>query len=137
MTTSIGRKIRELILSHNMTQEQLGRVLGVNKSAVQKYESGDVQNLKRETIKRLCNQFRVYPYAFIFEPGDYWLETECLAAMEDQLDKIKEKFKLTASESQDVMDFFRKKNALNEHGFRKVLEYMDDIAHSEKYKRKA
>lgn len=134
MTTSIGRKIKELRLSHNMTQEQLGRILGVNKSAVQKYESGDVQNLKRETIKRLCNQFRVYPYAFIFEPGDYWLETECVELLEENLlDKIQ----FNANDSQEVMDFFRKKIALNDHGFQKVMEYMEDLSQLEKYKRKA
>ena len=58
MGTSIGGRIKQLRLSHNLTQEQLGKILGVNKSAVQKYEAGDVKNLKRETIKRLCNQFR-------------------------------------------------------------------------------
>lgn len=131
MTTSIGRKIRELRLSHNMTQEQLGRILGVNKSAVQKYEAGDVKNLKRETIKRLCNQFRTYPYAFIFEPGDYWLENECVELLQA------ENIEFPADESQGVMDFFRKKFALNDAGFQKVLSYMDDLAQTEKYKRKA
>lgn len=133
MGTSIGRKIRELRLSHDLTQEQLGKILGVNKSAVQKYESGDVKNLKRETIKRLCNQFRVYPYYFIFEPGDYWLETECASLLKEQLlDKIQ----VTSADSLEVMEFFRKKFALNDIGFQKVLDYMDDLTQIEKYKRR-
>ena len=133
MGTSIGGRIKQLRLSHNLTQEQLGKILGVNKSAVQKYEAGDVKNLKRETIKKLCNQFRVYPYTFIFEPGDYWVENECTALLKEQLlDKIH----FTASDSQEVIDFFRKKFALNDEGFQKVLTYMDDLAQIEKYKRR-
>lgn len=133
MGSSIGRKIKQLRLSQNLTQEQLGQILGVNKSAVQKYEAGDVQNLKRETIKRLCNQFRVYPYAFIFEPGDYWLESECVELLKEHLlDKIQ----FAATDAQEVMDFFRKKFSLNESGFQKVLDYMDDLSQVEKYKRK-
>ena len=133
MGTSIGRRIKELRLSHDLTQEQLGKILGVNKSAVQKYEAGDVKNLKRETIKRLCNQFRVYPYYFIFESGEYWLDNEFSDLLKHQLlDKIQ----FASTDNQDVMSFFTKKFALNDIGFQKVLDYMDDLSQIEKYKRR-
>lgn len=48
-----------------MTQEKLGELLGVKKAAVQKWESGTVKNLKRDTIKKLSEIFGVSPAAFI------------------------------------------------------------------------
>lgn len=133
MGTSIGRNIKKIRLQHGLTQDQLGKILGVNKSAVQKYESGDVKNLKRETIKRLCNHFRVYPYSFIFEPGEYWLDQEYLSIMESQkVDNIE----LGIAESQDLMDFFIRRFSLTDEGFQKVLTYMDDLLQIEKYKRR-
>ena len=133
MGTSIGRRIKELRLSHDLTQEQLGKILGVNKSAVQKYEAGDVKNLKRETIKRLCNHFRAYPYDFIFETGEYWLDNEFGNLIKKELiDKIQ----LSVTDNYEVMSFFTKKFALNDIGFQKVLDYMDDLSQIEKYKRR-
>lgn len=133
MGSSIGRKIRNLRLSHNLTQEQLGTILGVNKSAVQKYESGDVKNLKRETIKRLCNHFRAYPYDFIFEPGEYWLDKEFgdLISIE-----LQEQLQLSDCDNNEFMNFFTRKFELNDIGYQKVLNYMDDLAQIEKYKRR-
>lgn len=133
MGATIGRKIKQLRLSQNLTQEQLGEILGVNKSAVQKYEAGDVKNLKRETIKRLCNQFRVYPYYFIFEPGEYWADIECGAILKAEL---LEQVQFTPTENYEVLSLFTKKFALNDEGFQKVLDYMDDLAQIEKYKRR-
>ena len=44
-----------------MTQEDLGKLLGVKKAAINKYETGTVVNLKRSTIENLCNIFNVTP----------------------------------------------------------------------------
>lgn len=50
----IGQKIRAARLSKNMTQEDLGKVVGVQKSAIAKYESGRVKNIKRSTLQKLA-----------------------------------------------------------------------------------
>jgi len=55
----IGDRIKELRKAKNLTQEQLGEILGVQKAAVLKYEKGYVQNLKRSTIEKLANLFEV------------------------------------------------------------------------------
>lgn len=44
-----------------MTQQQLGEMLGVQKSAIAKYENGRVPNLKKETLSRLAEIFNVTP----------------------------------------------------------------------------
>ena len=44
-----------------LTQQQLGEMLGVQKSAIAKYENGRVPNLKKETLSRLAEIFNVTP----------------------------------------------------------------------------
>lgn len=47
----VGERIKYYRLEKGWTQEELGKHLGVGKAAIQKYESGQVQNLKSSTIK--------------------------------------------------------------------------------------
>lgn len=62
---TVGEYIKELRLSKNLTQEDLGRIAGVKKAAVQKWESGQTQNLKRTTIKVLADYFNVSAADFV------------------------------------------------------------------------
>ena len=63
--SSMGENIRELRLKHKMTQEQLGAHLGVQKSAIRKYESGMVENIPRSSIKKMAELFGVKPSALM------------------------------------------------------------------------
>ena len=47
----MGEIIKQLRKAHNLTQEELGKRLGVQKSAIAKYEKGRVENIKRSTIQ--------------------------------------------------------------------------------------
>lgn len=62
---TVGDYIKELRTSRGYSQEQLGKMLGVQRAAVQKWECGAVQNLKRETIKKLSEVFNVPASPFI------------------------------------------------------------------------
>lgn len=62
----IGEKIKKLRKERGMTQEELGNLLGVKKSAVQKYENGVIQNLKLDTIRKLCAIFSIYPWEIVY-----------------------------------------------------------------------
>lgn len=53
--------IKQLRLQKGITQEELGKVIGVQKSAIRKYESGAVENMKRSSIKKLADFFNVSP----------------------------------------------------------------------------
>lgn len=57
----MGDRIKSLRVLNGMTQEELGRRVGVKKAAVQKWESGLTENLKRSTIKVLSDIFDVSP----------------------------------------------------------------------------
>ncbi len=64
---NIGDYIKTLRIRSGYSQEQLGKLVGVQRAAVQKWECGKVQNLKRETIKKLADVFNVAPSSFIDE----------------------------------------------------------------------
>lgn len=50
-------RIKELRISHDLTQEQLGKLVGVSKQAVFKWESGKVPNIPREKQERMAELF--------------------------------------------------------------------------------
>ena len=53
MTT--GEKIKMLRVKKGMSQEELGKKVGVQKAAINKYEKGIVVNLKMSTIAKLAD----------------------------------------------------------------------------------
>ena len=61
MQNYIGIKIRDTRKARNMTQEELGAKIGVNKAAINKYETGVVVNLKRTVIEKLAFALGVSP----------------------------------------------------------------------------
>lgn len=63
----IGAKIRAARQAKGMTQEELGEILGVQKSAIAKYESGRVVNIKRSTLKKISDVLNIPPFELIFD----------------------------------------------------------------------
>ena len=59
MTT--GEKIKQLRKQLGLTQEELGNLIGVQKAAINKYETGVVVNLKKSTIAALAHALHVSP----------------------------------------------------------------------------
>lgn len=50
----VGKLIKDARIAKGLTQEELGKVVGVQKSAIAKYENGRVVNIKRSTLQRLA-----------------------------------------------------------------------------------
>lgn len=63
----IGAKIKAARQAKGMTQEELGEILGVQKSAIAKYESGRVVNIKRSTLKKISDVLNIPPFELIFD----------------------------------------------------------------------
>lgn len=57
----MGENIRSCRETLGLTQEQLGEKLGLQKSAIAKYENGKTENMKRSTIKDMSKLFNVNP----------------------------------------------------------------------------
>lgn len=56
-----GDIIKERRIELGLTQEELGEKIGVQKSAIAKYENGAVENLKRTIIKNLSDVLDLSP----------------------------------------------------------------------------
>lgn len=61
MGTKKGDIIRNLRISKNMTQEEVGKVIGTSKQTLHKYETGIITNIPQDKIEALANLFDVSP----------------------------------------------------------------------------
>lgn len=68
---TIGEKIKRLRKERGMTQEELGAAVGVQKAAINKYETGIVINLKRDMIAKLARALDVNPVWLLDESEDW------------------------------------------------------------------
>ena len=112
MTT--GERIRQLRIEHQMTQEELGAKVGVQKAAIYKYENGLIVNLKRSTIEKLALVLDTTP--------------TYLMGMEDD---EPQQTTLTSSQASLLAVF----NELNEEGQSKVIGYAEDLCRTGYYKK--
>lgn len=62
---NIGQIIRDARIKKGYTQEQLGEIMGVQKSAIAKWENGRVVNIKRENLKKLAEVLSIPPYELV------------------------------------------------------------------------
>lgn len=63
----IGQKIKTARTAKGLTQEELGKLVGVQKSAIAKYESGRVVNIKRSTLQKIAQILNIRPSELIFD----------------------------------------------------------------------
>lgn len=111
-----GEIIKFLRKRENLTQQELADMLGVQKSSVQKYENGSVQNLKLETIQKLCEIFQVAPYAFVYP--DIWEEYQRFYEGDSTIHELKALYTI-----------------LTKEGRQKTLSYMEDLSKIKQYVR--
>lgn len=72
-----------------MTQEQLGEFLGVQKSAIAKYESGRVVNIKRSTLKKISDVLNIPPFELVFDEKKPAAEGELSENIKQLVDFVK------------------------------------------------
>ncbi len=53
--------IKQKRIEHGLTLEQLGKIVGVSKSTIKKWESGYIKNMKRDKIFKLANALNISP----------------------------------------------------------------------------
>ena len=62
---NIGEKIKSARLAKGYTQEELGKLIGVQKSAVAKYEKGRVVNIKRSVLAKIAQVLEIPPVELV------------------------------------------------------------------------
>lgn len=63
----IGKKISQRRKELGLTMEEVGAAVGVGKSTVQRWESGQIQNMRRDKIATLAAVLKMNPVEFIPE----------------------------------------------------------------------
>lgn len=63
---TMGDRIRTLRESRTLSQEDLGKIIGISGAAVSQWESGATKGIRPENFLRLCAYFNVDPYWVVF-----------------------------------------------------------------------
>lgn len=72
---NMGTRLKRLRRENDLTQEDVGKYIGVKKAAINKYENGNVENIKRSAILKLSKLYGVNPsYLLCFDDCDYNFE---------------------------------------------------------------
>lgn len=72
---NIGDKIKNARLAKGYTQEELGNLIGVQKSAVAKYEKGRVVNIKRSVLAKISQVLEIPPVELVSDIEEKPVET--------------------------------------------------------------
>ena len=85
----MAERIKRLRLRHEMTQEELGEKIGVKRAAINKYENGSVENMKRTTIEKMAVIFDVSPaYLMCFDNRSTNIQQIYNKLTEERQDKV-------------------------------------------------
>ena len=114
----IGERIKELRTLSDMSQEELGRRVGVQRAAINKYEKGTVTNVPIATIEKIANVFNVSP---IYIVG--WEENNSnpLATEVKIIQAVSNVF------GSDIVELMELYVDINKVGQRRVLTYTEDM----------
>jgi transcriptional regulator with XRE-family HTH domain len=63
---TMGDRIRTLRESRTLSQEDLGKIIGISGAAVSQWESGATKGIRPENFLRFCAYFGVDPYWVVF-----------------------------------------------------------------------
>ena len=105
----VGQKIKEARIAKGLTQEELGNMVGLQKSAIAKYENGRVVNIKRSTLQKLAQALDLRGSDLIIEsnPKDAAeLSAKVLLDVE-LMDAIEKYYTLTAEKQKMIRDLIR------------------------------
>lgn len=101
---NLGEKIKEARKTKGLTQEELGKIIGVQKSAIAKYESGRVVNIKRSTLQKLADALDLRGSDLIIESSPKASASMIAKVLQDAdvLDMIEGYYKLNESDKKTV-----------------------------------
>jgi len=121
---TMADRIKFLREQAGLTQEELGEKIGVQKSAIRKYEKGEVKNMKRSSIRILSDLFNVSPTYLMG-----WDDEKEIALEVKLIEQIQVQYGKQAIE---LLSMFTK---LNDAGTEKALETISDLLCIEKYRK--
>lgn len=125
---TMGERIYMLRKKNNMTQSDLANRLGVGRSAVLKYEKGEVENLPRVTIEKMATIFGVSPaYIMCFDEWDR--NSEALSDEVNLIERIQVKW------GKDIVSIIQNYCELNDAGKRNLLMISESLTELNRFKK--
>ena len=125
---TMGERIRNLRIQHNMSMEELGKALGLGKTAIFKYEKGEVENLPRSTVEKMSILFGVSPsYLMCFDQWDQNSE-----ALSDEVKLIE---RIQAKWGKDMVFIMQHYSELNTDGQETLRNIAESLGMLNKYQK--
>lgn len=119
MSSSPGDKIKYLRQLTGLSQEELGRRVGVQRAAINKYEKGTVTNIPIQTIEKIANVFDVSPTYIVGWNGDV---ENPLSAEVKVIQGVKSFF---GSEAVELLEIY---TTLDSTGRKRLCQYAYDLS---------
>lgn len=115
---NMADRIKEKRLEHGYTQEELADKVGLQKSAIAKYEKGRVENIKRSMIQKLADALECSPA--------YLMGWEDNANSDDTSDIVVELLS-----NNRLLEYVIKLNSLSHSKREKAYGYIDCLSEME------
>lgn len=119
MTVSAGARIKELRTLAGMSQEELGKRVGVQRAAINKYEVGSVTNIPLTTIEEMAMVFDVSPTYIV---GWDNVSSNPLSAEVKMLKGVQTFY------GKDAVDLLEGYVSMSPTGRKKVIQYINDLS---------
>lgn len=119
MSDSPGARIKYLRSLTGLSQEELGRRVGVQRAAINKYEKGSVTNIPITTIEKIAKVFDVSPTYIVGWNGN---EANPLSVEVKIIQGVKTFY---GAEAVDLLETY---TMLTREGQRRLCQYADDMA---------
>lgn len=119
MENNIGSRIKELRTLNGLSQEELGKRVGVQRAAINKYETGVVENIPIKTIERIAKALDVSPTYLV----GWNSENSNPLAMEVKVIRGVKVF--YGADAVELLETF---STLSTEGKKRVCIYADDIS---------
>jgi len=114
---NIGNKIKTARLAKGFTQEELGNLIGVQKSAVAKYENGRVVNIKRSVLAKISKVLDIPAVELVSD-----IEEKPVEMAERHFEMIMD---------EDLNEIFEEFRSLDAHKKKLVKDLIHSLAKSE------
>lgn len=105
----IGKKIRDARIAKGLTQEELGNLIGLQKSAIAKYENGRVVNIKRSTLQKLAKALDLRGSDLVIEsePKEFAELSARVLLDEELMNTIELYYSLSSDKQKMIRDLVR------------------------------
>lgn len=118
--------IKKRRLELNLTLEDVAQKVGVGKSTVRKWETGDIKNMRRDNMAALAEALQVSPLKLLYDSeeeqniyGNHQKNLEYFADKPDLLEMYRE-----IHENENLTLLFDTARELSPQDLEKVLRYM-------------